>query len=231
MNNRVDNRARSQQLLDWSDPAKYAWEHALLKTVADNPNSPEGQAAWADIVYAMTGQFDKVKSEIIYTDKEPIRSGPLDEDTIGDIFQVVPVAKGVEIDFPIDFYQATDRDKFWAYAIPDLGYLPQRYAHSGSVKVTTYRIGSTIDFWIRHIEQARWDILSRGLEVYRNGYTKKLNSDGWSLLAASAYYRNIVVADDTAAVYQLTPRLISLMQVFMKRIPKPVENPFDFPLS
>ena len=36
-------------------------------------------------------------------------------------------------------------------------------------------------------------------------------------MAASAYYRNIVISDDTAAPNQLTPRLLSLMQVFMKR--------------
>ena len=217
MHKRVDNRARAQMLLEWSDPVQYKVEHDLLRTVAHDPASPEGQAAWADIVYAMTGHFDKVKADIFYTDQKPIRSGLLDEDTISAIYEVVPVQKGQEIDFPIDFYQVTDRDKFWAYAIPDHGYLPQRYASAGSVKVTTYRIGSTIDFWIRYIEQARWDILARGLEVYRNGYVKKINSDGWSTLAATAYFRNIVVSDDAASPHQLTPRLLSLMQVFMKR--------------
>jgi hypothetical protein len=217
MNSKVDNRAFSRQLMDWSDATKHPVEHGLLKVVAENASSPEGQAAWANIVHAMTGQFDKVTADITYNDQEPIRQGPLDEDTVGDIFQVVPVAKGVEIEFPIDFYQVTDRDKFWAYAIPDHGYLPQRYVHSSSVKIGTYRIGSTIDFWIRYIEQARWDILARGLEVYKNGYIKKINSDGWATLAAAAYYRNIVVSDDAAAPNQLTPRLLSLMQVFMKR--------------
>ena len=154
---------------------------------------------------------------ISYTDQEPIKSGLLDEDTIGDIYQMIPVAKGVEIDFPIDFYQATDRDKFWAYAIPDHGYLPQRYVSSDSAKVTTYRIGSSMDFWLKHIAAARWDVLARGLEVYKNGYVKKINSDGWSTIAATAYYRNIVISDDTAAPHQITPRLMSLMQVFMKR--------------
>ena len=183
MHKKVDNRARAQMLLEWSDPVKYKIEHDLLKAVARDPASPEGQAAWSDIVYAMTGHPDKVKADIFYTDQQPIRSGLLDEDTISGIYEVVPVQKGQEIDFPIDFYQVTDRDKFWAYAIPDHGYLPQRYSSAGSVKVTTYRIGSTIDFWIRYIEQARWDILARGLEVYKNGYVKKINSDGWSTLA------------------------------------------------
>jgi len=89
----------------------------------------------------MTGCYDKiseeVRADIIYTDQEPIRSGLLDEDTIGDIYEMTPVPKGVEIDFPIDFYQTTDRDKIWAYAIPDLGYLPQRYMSAGSVKLST----------------------------------------------------------------------------------------------
>jgi hypothetical protein len=216
MTTKVDTRAFSQRLLDWSNPEKYPEEHALLKTVAESMGRPEGQAAWAELVYHMTSNCN-VLANITYDDKEPIRSGPLDEDTVSSIFQIVPVGKGEEIDFPIDFYQVTDRDKFWAYAIPDRGYLPQRYAHAGSVKVSTYRIGSTIDFHIRHIERARWDILARGLEVYRNGYVKKINSDGWTTLMAGAYYRNMIMSDDTAAPQQITPRLLSLMQVAMKR--------------
>jgi len=211
-NTKVDNRAVSKLLKDWNDPVKYKEEHALLKVVAENPVSPEGQAAWASIVKAMTSQAD-----IIYTDQEPIRSGPLDEDTISGIFQMIPVPKGQIIDFPIDSYQVTDRDKYWAYAIPDHGYLPQRYMSSTSVQVSTYRIGNSADIWIRHIQQARWDQMARMLEVYKNGYVKKINSDGWSTLAAAAYYRNLVVSDDTAAPHQITPRLLSLMQVCMKR--------------
>ena len=36
-------------------------------------------------------------------------------------------------------------------------------------------------------------------------------------VAASAYARNIVVSDDTAAPHQITPRLLSIMQVLTKR--------------
>ena len=74
-----------------------------------------------------------------------------------------------------------------------------------------------MDFWLKYIAQARWDVLARGLEVYKNGYVKKINSDGWSSIAASAYNRNIVVSDDAAMPHQITPRLMSLMQVFTKR--------------
>ena len=217
MNNKVNNRVISSLLADWSDESKHKEEHELLKIAAECATKPEGIEAWAQIVHAMTSSMQKVVADISYTDQEPIRSGLLDEDTVGDIYQVIPVAKGVEIDFPIDFYQATDRDKYWAYTIPDQGYLPQRYASSESVKISTYRIGSTMDFWIRHIQQARWDVLARGLEVYKNGYVKKVNSDGWSAIAASAYARNIVVSDDTAAPHQITPRLLSIMQVLTKR--------------
>jgi len=199
---KIDTRAQSKLFQDWADPTKYPAEHAALKIVAEDSSSEAGKKAWADIIYTMA---------------EPIRSGLMDEDTISEIFSMIRIDKGQIIDFPIDFYQVTDRDKFWAYAIPDHGYLPQRYASAGSVQISTYRIGNSIDFWLSYIEQARWDILSRGMEVYRNGFVKKLNSDGWSTLAAAAYYRNIVVNDNTALPNQLTPRLLSLMQVFMKR--------------
>ena len=108
-NKKVDTRARSWQLLDWSDAEKYKAEYDLLKCVVDKQGIPEGYAAWTDLVHAMNGQFDKVQADIIYTDQEPIRSGLLDEDTISNIYEVVPVGKGVEIDFPIDTYQTTDR--------------------------------------------------------------------------------------------------------------------------
>jgi len=200
MYKKVDTKAVSKQLIDWSDPVKHADDIARLKLAAKY--TPEGQKAWADIVLDMA---------------QPIRSGLLDEDTIGDIFQVEPIDNLTTIEFPIDFYQVTDRDKIWAYAIPDTGYLPQRYMSAGSVQVSTYRIGNSMDFYIRYLEQARWAVLNRGLEVFRNGFVKKFNSDGWSTLMAAAFYRNIVVNDRLARPNQITPRLLSLMQVFMKR--------------
>jgi len=215
--NKVDNRAFSKLLKQWSQSRE---DCARLAVSAQNTD--EGRQAWAEIVHMMTADMrdqgeGNTQADIFYTDEKPIRSGLLDEDTIGEIFQIVPVRKGQEIDFPIDFYQVTDRDKFWAYAIPDHGYLPQRYASSGSVKISTYRIGNSIDFYLSYIEQARWDVLARGLEVYRNGFVKKVNSDGWAILMSAAFYRNIVVNDNTAMPNQITPRLLSLMQVFMKR--------------
>jgi hypothetical protein len=109
MNNKV-NRVISSLLADWSDVEQHKEEHELLKIAAANSTKPEGVEAWAQIVQAMTEPMQNVVADISYTDQEPIRSGLLDEDTVGDIYQVIPVAKGVEIDFPIDFYQATDRD-------------------------------------------------------------------------------------------------------------------------
>ena len=200
LHSKADQRELSKKLWAWGDTEQNAESIAQLQLAA-TPTA-EGQEAWADIIYTTT---------------EVIRSGLLDEDTVSDIFEVIRVAPMQEIDYPIDFYQATDRDKFWAYTIPDHGYLPQRYATAGSVKITTYRIGNSIDFWIYYIANARWDILKRGIDVYKNGFVKKVNSDGWSALMASAFYRNIVVNDNTALPNQLTPRLMSLMQVFMKR--------------
>ena len=64
-NSKVDNRAFSKLLMDWNDPVKHAEEHELLRIVAEKSTEPEGLAAWANIVYAMTGQFDKVTADIL----------------------------------------------------------------------------------------------------------------------------------------------------------------------
>jgi hypothetical protein len=197
MNQITDTKKYSQSIAALNqDPEKVA-----LLQLAAKPTD-EGRETLATIIYDMT---------------EPIRSGELDEDTISDIYLRTAIPAGTIIDYPIDFYQSSDRDKFWAYTIPDVGYLPQRHASAGSVKVNTYRSGNAIDVYYSYLEQARWDILQRSMEVFQNGFVKKLNHDGWACLLGTAAYRNVLVSDASAPASTITPRLISLMQVFMKR--------------
>lgn len=198
--NRIDVREQSKRLAQLQSDPKWVIASELLKK-ATEPTS-ESNKIWANIIYNMTA---------------PIRSGILDEDTVGDLFLQIPTPKGTIPDFPIDFYQNKDRDQYWAYAIPDSGNIPQRYVSTGSVMVKPYRIGSAIDFYTEQLANARWDILTRGLEVYRNGFVKKLNADGWSTILAAARFRNVVIADETAPPNTITPKLFSRMQVFMKR--------------
>ncbi len=199
---KVDQRALARSTWEMANSESPEVQEAVARLQLAAIPSEEGNKAWANIVFDM---------------QEPIRSGILDEDTVSDIFLVERLGQHEIVDYSLDFYQNTDRSEYWAYTLPDHGNLPQRYASAGSVQFGTYRIGNAIDFWIRYLKTARWNVLRRGMEVYRNGYVKKINSDGWNTLMAAMYYRNVIIDDEFAQPNQITPRLISLMQVFMKR--------------
>jgi hypothetical protein len=55
------------------------------------------------------------------------------------------------------------------------------------------------------------------MEVLEAQFTKKMNDDQWHLLISAGYDRNVVVYDADATAGFLTKRLVSLMQVFMRR--------------
>ncbi len=165
--------------------------------------TPEGNKAWADIIFTAT---------------TPIRTAMLTEDTISDIFLVERVGKNQLIDYQINFFQNSNRHEFIAYTLPDTGRLPQRYASAGNVIVDSYRIGNAIDFHLRYLETARWNILAQGIEAYRDGFVQKVNSDGWGLLMGAMRNSGIVINDELAPQGYITPRLLTLMQVYMRRI-------------
>jgi len=106
---------------------------------------------------------------------------------------------------------------FVAYTIPNHGYIPQRNVEGDYVMVPTYAIGASIDWNLKYARDARWDIVSRAMEVYEAQFVKKLNDDGWHTLISAGVDRNIVVLDADAAAGQFTKRLVSLMKTVMRR--------------
>lgn len=147
----------------------------------------------------------------------PLRSGVLVADNISNIFTREVFDPTARIEYPIDFFRPDNANEFVAYTIPNQGKIPQRQVEGDYITVPTYDIGAGIDWLIRYAREARWDIVARALEVFEAGFVKKKNDDGWHVLLASAFDRNLVVSDANAAAGQFTKRLISTMKLVMRR--------------
>ncbi len=147
----------------------------------------------------------------------PLRQGVLVGDILADIFEVVPFARGVPTEFPLDFLSPGTEKEFTAYVIPKHGYIPQRNVEGDYVQIPTYEVGNAIDWNIRYAQDARWDIISRAMEVIEAGFVKKNNDDGWHTILSAGVDRNILVFDADATAGQFTKRLVSLMKVIMRR--------------
>lgn len=147
----------------------------------------------------------------------PLRQGVLVGDNIGGIFTKTKFDPNARIEYPIDFYRPDNASEFTAYVIPNQGKIPQRSIEGDYLTVPTYDVGAGIDWLLRYAREARWDIVSRALEVLEAGFVKKINDDGWHTLLAAGFDRNIVTSDANASAGQFTKRLVSLMKLVMRR--------------
>jgi len=147
----------------------------------------------------------------------PVRSGVLSGTTIDGIFTREVFDPNARIEYPIDFYRPDNAGEFVAYVVPNQGRIPQRQVEGDYTSVPTYDIASSIDFLIRYAREARWDILSRALEVLEAGMVMKINDDAWHTIQMAGYDRNIIVSDANASAGQFTKKLISLMKLVMRR--------------
>lgn len=147
----------------------------------------------------------------------PLRKGVLDGDILDGIFEAIELADGVSPEFPLDLLTPGTEKDWVAFTIPNHGYIPQRNVESDYVMIPMYEIGGAIDWLKKYARNARWDVISRCMEVLRAQFTKKLNDDGWHTLLAAGVDRNIVVLDSDAAAGQFTKRLISLAKTVMRR--------------
>jgi hypothetical protein len=147
----------------------------------------------------------------------PLRQGILVADNISNIFTREVFDPTARIEYPIDFFRPDNANEFVAFTIPNQGKIPQRHIEGDYVTVPTYDIGAGIDWLIRYAQEARWDIVGRAMEVFEAGFVKKKNDDGWHILLAAAFDRNLVVSDANAAAGQFTKRLVSTMKLVMRR--------------
>lgn len=159
--------------------------------------------------------------EIAKAVQTPLRQGVLSGDILGNLFEVIDLTgndgRPSTAEFPLDFLAPGTEKNFYAYSIPNHGYIPQRHAEGDYIQVPTYDIGNAIDWNKKYARDARWDVVNRYIEVFLAGFTKKWNDDGWQTLITAAADRNIVVLDSDAQAGQFTKRLVSLAKLVMRR--------------
>lgn len=147
----------------------------------------------------------------------PLRKAVFSGDIVSDIYQQIQLEPGASPIFPLDIIAPGTEGDYVAYAIPGFGRIPERTAEGDYITLPTYEIGNSIDWTLRMAREARWDVIGRYMEIFRAGFVKKINDDGWHVILAAAVDRNILVYDSTAAAGQFTKRLISLLKTNMRR--------------
>jgi len=149
--------------------------------------------------------------------QEPLRQGVMSGDIAGGIFDTIQLEPGSSPEFPLDFLAPGTEKDFVAYSVPNHGRIPERYVEGDFVMIPTFEIASSIDWTLRYARDARWDIVSRALQVLQSSFVKKTNDDAWHTILAAGVDRNILVYDADAAAGQFTKRLVSLTKTVMRR--------------
>lgn len=149
---------------------------------------------------------------------EPLRKGVFDESNHDGIFDRMVLPPGAQANFVLDFVKPGEEDiNFTAVTLPKQGRVPERHVEGDELWVPTYKIANAIDWSLDYARDGRFDIVARALDVYRKGFTRKLNEDAWHTLLAAADARGLVINDPIAQNGQFTKELISRMWTSMKR--------------
>ena len=147
----------------------------------------------------------------------PLRKGVLVGNILGNIFETINMEPGATPEFPLDLISPGLEGEHVAYTNPGHGRIPERAVEGDYVMIPTYSIASSVDYLLRFARDARWDVVARAMQVMEAGFTKKMNDDGWHTILAAGVDRNILVYDADATAGLFTKRLVSLMQVVMRR--------------
>lgn len=149
--------------------------------------------------------------------QEPIRQGVLDGNIIADIYTPIPFQFGQSIEFPLDILVPGTEHDYAAFTIPNHGRIPERHIEGDYLMVPTFDVGSSIDWLLKFSRDSRWDVVGRGMAILEATFVRKNNLDGWHTIIGAATDRNIVVFDSAATAGLFTKRLVSLMQLQMRR--------------
>ena len=147
------------------------------------------------------------------------RAGVLEPDLLTGIFDKVMLAQGAEAKFPLDLYSPTKESQglYKAFVIPNVGKVPEQPVEGDEIFVPTYKVANSIDWALSYARDARWDIIARAMNVYANGFTRKMNDDGWHVILKSASV-NSVSSDSAATSGAFTKRLVTGMMTDIVRL-------------
>jgi len=147
----------------------------------------------------------------------PLRKVILSGDILDGIYSPIPLEKGDVAEYPTDLIAPGMEGEHVAYTSPAHGRIPEKTLESDYISIPTYHIASSIDWLLKISQEAKWDVTQRAMEIFKNGFVKKMNDDGWHTLLAAGVDRNILVYDADATEGMFTKRLVSLMQTTMRR--------------
>jgi hypothetical protein len=145
------------------------------------------------------------------------KAGVLEPDLLGTIFTRIDLPGGVEAKFPLDFYSPDNEGSYNAFVVPKEGAIPDRAVEGDELRVPTYKIANAISWGLDYARDARWDVIARAIEVFTNGFVRKMNDDGWHCILKAAN-ANSVSSDSGATSGAFTRKLITEMQTGMKRL-------------
>lgn len=146
------------------------------------------------------------------------KAGVLEPDLLGNIFQRIQLPGGVDAKFPLDFYAPGTEGRFDAFAIPREGAIPDRVIDGDELRVPTFKIANSISWSLDYARDARWDVIARAIEVYTNGFIRKLNDDGWHvILKCASENGQSTVTDSAASSGVFTKKLLLDMMTSIKR--------------
>jgi len=136
----------------------------------------------------------------------PLRQGVMDEDNLDDIYERQVLAAGAQAYYPLDIVKPGEEDNFVAFTYQNQNRIPERRVEADELWVPTYKIANAMDWDVDIARDARFDLVGRALQVYRAGYTRKLNYDGWTTILAAAVQRGLVVSGANQGALPFTGR-------------------------
>ena len=146
------------------------------------------------------------------------RAGVLEPDLLGTIFQRTTLPGGVDAKYPFDFYSPGLEGEYKGFVVPKEGAIPEKVIEGDEIRVPTYKIANAISWSLDYARDARWDIVARAIEVFTNGFVRKLNDDGWHvILKAASENTESVVFDGAAGAGVFTKKLLLNMMTAIKR--------------
>lgn len=173
-----------------------------------------------DLLKVCAGEDDhsiKQRSALAAVMEKAWKAGVLEPDLLGTIFTRIDLPAGVEAKFPLDFYSPDNEGSYNAFVVPKEGAIPDRAVEGDELRVPTYKIANAISWGLDYARDARWDVIARAIEVFTNGFVRKMNDDGWHCILKAAA-QNTTVSDSAASSGAFTRKLVTELQTGFKRL-------------
>lgn len=162
-------------------------------------------------------ESETVLSEFAKAIELPLRKGLMPGPTTQSIFTPMDFSDSRTVEFPVDVLRPGTEKEFAAFVVPNCGYIPNKCVEGDYVVLPTYMIANSICWCLKHERDSGYNWVGRNLQIFRDGFTSKMNDDGFHTLLAAGLNRGLVVYDSAAPAGYFTKRLVSLMKLVMRR--------------